>query len=145
MITTHPKKIGICESCIGGKQSKLPFQSSSRTTSAPLKLVHSDLCGKMREKYIGGAQYFITFLDHYTHYCWVYLLERKDQAFKDWKTEVENLSDRHLKTLRTDNGGEYTLTEFQDYLKSCGIHHMRLQYLRPRNRMGQLRDLIKLL
>ena len=118
--------VGFCESCIGGKQSKTPFKTSTTTTSEPLELVHSDLCGKMGEKSIGGAEYFLTFLDHHTHYCWVYPLKRKDQTFscfRDWKAEVENRTGQRLKTLRTDNGGEYTSREFQSHLKTCGIRH----------------------
>ncbi len=59
-------RVGICESCIGGKQSKVPFKTSTTKTSEPLELVHSDLCGKMGEKSVGGAEYFLTFLDHHT-------------------------------------------------------------------------------
>ena len=74
-------RVGICESCIGGKQSKAPFKTSTTKTSEPLELVHSDLCGKMGGKSIGGAEYFLIFLDHHTHYCWVYPFKRKDQVF----------------------------------------------------------------
>ena len=119
-------RVGVCESCIGGKQSKAPFKSSTTTTSEPLELVHSDLCGKMGVKSVGGAEYFLTFLDQHTHYCWVYALKTKDQTFscfRDWKAEVENRTGRRLKILRTDNGGEYTSREFQDHLKACGIRH----------------------
>ena len=119
-------RVGVCEPCIGGKQSKEPFKASTTTTSEPLELVSSDLCGKMGVKSVGGAEYFLTFLDHHTHYCWVYPLKRKDQTFscfRDWKAEVENRTGRKLKTLRTDNGGEYTSTEFQNYLKGSGIRH----------------------
>ena len=118
------EKKGTCESCIGGKQTKLPFQSSTSATSAPLELVHSGLCGKMGEKSIVGVEYFLNFLDHHTHYCWVYPLERKNQVlacFMEWKAEVDNQCDQQLKTFRTDNGGEYTSNEFQDYLKKCGV------------------------
>ena len=119
-------RVGVCEPCIGGKQSKEPFKASTTTTSEPLELVSSDLCGKMGVKSVGGAEYFLTFLDHHTHYCWVYPLKRKDQTFscfRDWKAEVENRTGRKLKTLRTNNGGEYTSTEFQNYLKGSGIRH----------------------
>ena len=71
------EKIGTCESCTKGKQTKLSFKSSTRAMSAPLELVHSDLCGKMGEISTGGAEYFLTFLDHHTHYCWVYPPEEK--------------------------------------------------------------------
>ena len=43
--------------------------------------------------------------------------------FKKWKALVENGSDKKLKVLRTDGGGEYTSTEFEEFLKSAGIRH----------------------
>ncbi len=36
---------------------------------------------------------------------------------------VENASGRRLKTLRTDNGGEYTAGKFLEHLKQHGIRH----------------------
>ena len=36
---------------------------------------------------------------------------------------VERCSGHKLKVLRTDNGGEYTSTEFKEYLKEEGIRH----------------------
>ena len=52
----------------------------------------------------------------------MYPLKRKDQVFSCFKgkAEVEN---QRLRTLRTDNGGEYTSSEFQNHLKICGIRH----------------------
>jgi hypothetical protein len=38
---------------------------------------------------------------------------------------VEKSSGRKVKAFRTDNGGEYTSTKFEDYLKSEGIRHER--------------------
>ena len=64
--------IGICKACIGGKQCKNSFKQSDTTTLMPLELVHSDVCGKMGHKSLGGAEYFLTLLDDKTHYIWVY-------------------------------------------------------------------------
>ena len=36
---------------------------------------------------------------------------------------MENLTQQKLKTLRTDNGGEYTSAEFTVYLKKEGVCH----------------------
>ena len=66
------EEFGVCEACIGGKQCKNGFKSSQTVTSVPLELVHSDVCGKMGQKSLGGAEYFLTFVDDYTHYTWVY-------------------------------------------------------------------------
>ena len=60
------------------------------------------------------------------HYSWVYSLKSKDQVFDrflEWKALVENSSGKRLKTLRTDNGGEYVSNKFDSYLKEEGIHH----------------------
>ena len=119
-------EVGVCEACIGGKQCKNGFKSSQTVTSVPLELVHSDVCGKMGQKSLGGAEYFLTFVDDYTHYTWVYPLKTKDQAFemfKEWHAEVEKFKGLRVKTLRTDNGGEFTSKRFQAHLKSCGVRH----------------------
>ena len=107
-------------------ECKNTFKSSETKTSMPLKLVHSDLCGKMGQKSLGGAEYFLALLDDKTRYTWVYPLKTKDQGFdcfKEWQAEVENRTGRRVKILRTDNGGEYTSRKFQDHLKTCGIRH----------------------
>ena len=118
--------IGFCESCVGGKQHRALFDSSERHTVDLLELVHSDVCGKISETSIGGAQYFLTFTDDKSRYSWVYILKTKDQVFDyflEWKALVEKATKKKIKTLRTDNGGEYTSTRFQDYLKAEGIRH----------------------
>ena len=38
---------------------------------------------------------------------------------------MERSSGKKLNILRSDNGGEYVSTKFEDYLKSEGIHHER--------------------
>ena len=56
----------------------------------------------------------------------MYSLKTKDQVFKkfkEWQAEVENFSGYKLKTLRTDNGGEFTSIKFQSFLISCGVRH----------------------
>ena len=119
-------EIGVCEACIGGKQCKSTFEQSKTVTLMPLELVHSDVCGKMGQKSLGGAEYFLTLLDDKTHYTWVYPLKTKDevfQRFKEWQAEVENFTGHKVKTLRTDNGGEFTSNSFQAHLKACGIRH----------------------
>ena len=120
------RSIGFCESCIGGKQHRTPFDNSSRQTSELLELIHSDVCGKISEKSVGGAQYFLTFTDDKTRYTWVYTLKTKDQVFEcflAWKALVEKATKRKVRTFRTDNGGEYTSTQFKNYLKGEGIRH----------------------
>ena len=56
----------------------------------------------------------------------MYPLNHKSEVFDrflEWKAMVEKASGHDLKILRTDNGGEFTSTKFEEYLKSEGIRH----------------------
>ena len=60
------------------------------------------------------------------------------QRFCEWKALVEKTSGRKIKTFRTDNGGEYTSTEFTSYLTREGIRHERtLPYTPQQNGVSE--------
>ena len=68
----------------------------------------------------------VTFLDDHTRHVWVYILKHKGevfQKFKEWRALVEKSTERKVKALRCDNGGEYTSIEFVTYLTQEGIKH----------------------
>jgi transposase InsO family protein len=51
-------------------------------------------------------------------------LKTKDEVFskfKEFKALIENLYERKIKILRSDNGGEYTSKEFVNFCKDVGI------------------------
>jgi transposase InsO family protein len=73
---------------------------------------------------LGGSLYYVIFIDDYSRKMWLYLLNSKDEVFnkfQEFKAEIENLTNNNIKTLRTDNGGEYTSKEFVAFYKSAGI------------------------
>lgn len=116
----------ICISCLEGKQTRLPFPSEGSRAQAKLELIHSDVCGPMVIPSLGGARYFITFIDDYTRKVFVYLIKRRSevfQKFQEFKVLVENQLDLTIKSLRTDNGTEYLSNDFQAFLKKSGIVH----------------------
>ena len=120
-------KIGFCEPCAEGKQqhTKFPHNESTRATKV-LDLVHTDVCGKMDKPSLSGKEYFISFIDDKSRYAWTYPLRKKSDAFETfigWKAKAERSSERKLKTLRSDNGGEYISNEFENFLENEGIHH----------------------
>ena len=45
------------------------------------------------------------------------------KKFQEFELIVTNENGERIVKLRTDNGGEYTSAEFQEYLKSKGIKH----------------------
>ena len=107
--------LSVCESCLEGKMTKCPFSGKGYRNKEPLELVHSDLCSPMNAKTRGGYEYFVSFIDDYSRYGYIYLMHKKSETlekFKEYKIEVENLLGKSLKTLRSDRGGEYMDTEF---------------------------------
>ena len=51
------KDIDLCEACIDGKHVKTPFPvNGCRRAAELLDLVHSDACGKLNVKSLGGAE-----------------------------------------------------------------------------------------
>jgi hypothetical protein len=52
-------------------------------------------------------------------------------AFKTFKAYAENQSERKLKTLRDDKGGEYMSNEFLEFTNSCGIVRQHTVRNRP--------------
>ena len=66
----------------------------------------------------------MTFIDDHSRKTWLYLLKKKDEVFEKFKqftSEVETLTKRRKKTMRSDNGGEYTSKEMIAYCKEAGI------------------------
>ena len=82
----------MCELCLAGKAYRKPFGKALRVTH-PLELVHSDICEPMNVKACHGASYFLTFIDDYSHFSYVYLISHCFEAldcFKRFVAEVEN-------------------------------------------------------
>jgi hypothetical protein len=97
--------------CAQGKNIKNPFPKRDSKTEGVLELIHSDVCGPMPSSSINRYVYYVSFIDDYSRKTWIYFLKTKDEVFnkfKEYKALIENLSERKIKTLRSDNGGEYT-------------------------------------
>ncbi|KAL0420507.1 UNVERIFIED_CONTAM: hypothetical protein Slati_3073600 [Sesamum latifolium] len=103
---------------------KKSFVGQSTIANGLLDLVHTHVCGPLSIPARGGFSYFITFTDDHSRYGYVYLIMYKSEAFgrfKEYRLEVENQTNRKIKALRSDRGGEYLSGEFIDYLKENGI------------------------
>ena len=62
----------------GRKDVSKPFPTVGDIRSTrKLQLVHSDVCGPMQTQSIGGAKYFVTFIDDYARCCAVDFMKHK--------------------------------------------------------------------
>jgi transposase InsO family protein len=99
-----------CHVYVQSKQPRKPHRTAAARNLTPLELIYFDLCEMNGELTKCGKRYFMTFIDDYTRFCYVYLLKSKDEAlhyFKVYKAEVENQLERKIKHVRMDRGGEY--------------------------------------
>jgi GAG-pre-integrase domain/Integrase core domain len=126
-----------CKDCIQAKAHVLSFSLSS-STNKPLELVHSDLWGPSPIVSYNGYKYYVSFIDDYSRFIWIYFLKNKSDAllaFTQFKLQVENLLNTTIKILRTDGGGEFLPIAkiFPQIMHqtSCLIHP---------NKMGQLKE-----
>ena len=75
-----------------------------------LKLIYTNIYGLFPIASWNGQQYFITFINDYLRYGYLYLIHEKSQSldvFKAFKAEVENQLDKKIKAVKSDCGGEY--------------------------------------
>ncbi|GAQ79929.1 hypothetical protein KFL_000420010 [Klebsormidium nitens] len=117
----------VCEPCILGKQTRLPFQNSySHSSRKPLELLHMDLCGPLPVKSKGGSRYILTVTDDVSRCSVVKFLLEKSQAKSaiiGIVKQLENQLDSRVKEFRTDRGGEFLNKELAQFCSEKGIVH----------------------
>ena len=78
--------------CLSGRQSRVAFRRfPSHAKLDILDLVHTDVC-TMQSNTLGGALYYVTFIDDHSRKVWAYALKSKDQVldvFKDFHVKIE--------------------------------------------------------
>ena len=47
----------------------------------------------------------------------------KTKSLSEWQVMAERFTGQKLKAIRTDNGGEFTSTEFEAHLRAEGVKH----------------------
>jgi len=115
-----------CMSCIQGKLARAPFGRSESKTKDVFDLVHTDVCGPFDVSSVSGHRYFVTFIDDFSRFCFIYLIKLKSEVFekfKEFSAMVSNVYGKRVKILRSDNGGEYCSLEFKEYMRARGIQH----------------------
>ena len=90
-----------CKSCSQAKITKTPHKSIERKYE-PLDLIHSNICELDGALTRNGKRYFITFIDDYSNYTYVYLMRHKSEAldiFKVFTTKIENQFGKRLRNF----------------------------------------------
>ncbi|KRX69779.1 Retrovirus-related Pol polyprotein from transposon TNT 1-94 [Trichinella sp. T6] len=109
-----------------GKQTQSPFpKSQTKRRCRPLELIHTDICGPMRQNFHRRIENQNESLD----------------AFMDFKSHAENQTGNKIKTFRSDNATEYCSEKFQKFLRVNGIRHeTSVQYTPQQNGVAERKN-----
>jgi hypothetical protein len=114
----------VCDACQQAKCHQLPYPISTSASKAPLELIFSNVWGSACDS-IGRHKYYVSFIDDYSKFTWIYLMKHKSeffQKFQDFQNLVERLFDKKILAVQTDWGvNTISLTPFSVnwYLPPC--------------------------
>ncbi|KAH9800493.1 retrovirus-related pol polyprotein from transposon RE1 [Citrus sinensis] len=107
-----------CNACQFGKCHMQHFPSIDTTTIQPLELLHADLWGPAPLLSSQGYHYYLSILDDFTRFTWIFTLVTKSQAlqtFIEFQHMIEKCLNKKIKCLQTDWGG----VDFSSVSHSC--------------------------
>lgn len=105
------------------KSHQLPCSIYRHVSTSPLELIYTDVWGPAIT-YVGGFKYYVSFIDDFSKFSWVYLLHTKSEVedtFLKFQKHVELLLNHKIKGVQSDWGGEYH--RLHKYFDSTGISH----------------------
>lgn len=115
-----------CVSCAESKARQAPKGTESgREAKKPYEVIHADLVGPLALSR-GNSRFFMVLIDSYSKYVWVYMLQKKAEAFTKFRQFckwLRNVHNENVRFLFTDKGGEFCSEEFESFLSEQGIEH----------------------
>ena len=126
----NPPDLPFCEVCVEAKQKRKSYNSIRHPAERILQIVHTDLCGPFIPSW-DKKKYFLTFIDDFSHYSEVRLISLKSDTSYELKglvAHAEAYQAAKTALIRTDNGGEFTSNELQNW---CLIRGTRFDYTTP--------------
>jgi len=124
----------ICYACQMAKSHQLPYPKSNSVSSKPFELVFTDVWGPAPTS-VGRHSYYISFIDDFSKFTWIYLLHFKSevfQCFRDFQNMVERQFSHKILAVQSDWGGEYQ--SLNAFFKRLGIaHHVSCPHAHQQN------------
>jgi len=102
-------------SCQLGKSRQLPFSDSSRESTAPFEIIHSDVWFTST-LFLSGCRYYVIFIDDFTCFCWIFPISNKSDVYSTFikfKLLMEKQFKPTIRQFQSDNDGEYCYTLFK--------------------------------
>jgi hypothetical protein len=136
-----------CVGCAYGKIHRTPFPWTDHRerSTVPGDLVHTDLCGPMRQTSIGGAKYFVLFKDDATGFRTIECIKVKNEqtvlgCLKKFVGQLQRETGHTFKILRSDRGSEYVGNQFIAYLDELNVRQELTTSYTPEHNGAAERD-----
>jgi transposase InsO family protein len=127
----------VCDACELAKHTRSTYPSRALRSNKPFDVIHSDVWGPCEVHSISGHRWFVTFIDCFSRYIWLYLLKNKSDVFsvfKDLFALIRNQFGMTIKILRSHNGRNILTTSLAISLHQMALN-TRQHVLTPLNRM----------
>ncbi|GJV06378.1 putative ribonuclease H-like domain-containing protein [Tanacetum coccineum] len=123
--TKHFENDQNCVAYLKGKQHRASCKSKVlNPITKPLFMLHMDLFGPTFVSSLMHKMYCLVVTDDYSRFTWVFFLTTKDetsQILKNFIKEIENLVDKKVKIIRSDNGIEFKNKVMDEFCREKGI------------------------
>ncbi|GKB73842.1 putative ribonuclease H-like domain-containing protein, partial [Tanacetum coccineum] len=114
-----------CVACLKGKQHRASCKTKAFSPiTKPLFMLHMDLFGPTFVSSLMHKKYCLVVTDDYSRFSWVFFLRSKDETseiLKNFIKEIENLVDKKVKIIRSDNGTEFKNHVMDEFCREKGI------------------------
>ncbi|MBW0466956.1 hypothetical protein O181_006671 [Austropuccinia psidii MF-1] len=145
--TTEISKI--CNDCIKGKITQLPFKQSFNVSDHILENIHLDLCGPFQTPSMASAKYFLIIVDQMSGFITTNFLKNTRDCFNHFctfKLLVKNKFTTKIKSILTDGGGEFINKSLKNHCLKSGINHIKSPPYTPQhNPFSEREDVTRIL
>lgn len=86
-----------------------PYLSKKVRHNIRLLLILFTLRGPSRVSTMGGARYYVIFVDDFSRFTWIYLLHSRSdflQVYRDFYTMIRTQFSKNIQIFRSNSGGE---------------------------------------
>ena len=125
-----------CVDCIKGKQTNKSKRGAIKSSTI-LEIIHTDISSLDMDSH--GHKYFISFIDDFSRYMYLYILYNKNEvldAFKVFKAEVEKQCRKQINIMKSNRDGE-------NYGRQIEMEKIMVDTWKMDKHLGHLRSFFK--
>jgi transposase InsO family protein len=114
----------LCDACVLGKLHAKGAQTPAQRATERAERLHVDLGGPITPMTTMHEAYYLVVIDDLTRYTWICVMRRKSDTLSELRklvTWIETQVGIQVKSIRSDNGGEFGSKECIKFYPELGI------------------------